>query len=63
MSHADAWLLIAKDIYWFVRWPLLCLLWMWSGTFNSDDNQNMVGMSTALAFTWTLIVANFQVVL
>ena len=64
MEHIDsfaAWALIGKQIYWFVRWPLLCTIWMIVGDSNDARTETEHAIIGFVALLWTLTVANVTV--
>jgi len=61
MNHIESWITVGLDIYWFVRWPLMCFLWMALG---QSDPEKKEGWHIALFFAaviWTLIATNVSV--
>ena len=54
MNH---WLLVGQDLWWFLRWPIMCGLWAMVGIAKSERSDGAF-MLVVLAIGFTLIVAN-----
>lgn len=56
MEH---WLAVGSDIWWVVRWPMFCFLWVSVGiALKSKNSDNFGAALFATAVLVTLIVAN-----
>lgn len=54
MEH---WIAVGQDIWWFIRWPLVCGAWSWAVYDAREHYDNGYGVAF-LAFIVTIIVAN-----
>jgi hypothetical protein len=64
MEHWEtlgAWILVGKQIYWFMRWPLLCTIWMIVGDSNDTRTETEHAIIGFVALLWTIVVANVVV--
>lgn len=61
-EYGQAFLIVGKAIWWFVRWPLVCILWAKFGALTEEGaNESLVYLVLLFAFVVTLIATNVTV--
>ena len=70
MNSPEAWRIVALDIAWFARWPILCVLWAGFGNLTALEEKErargFVGVypdhaAFLIAFIYTVCFANWWV--
>lgn len=53
----NPWIEVGSDILWFIKWPLLCFLWMYLGVIGTENEDPIIPFF--LATIYTIVMANY----
>jgi hypothetical protein len=57
VSKLDAWILVGSQIWWFIKWPLLCFSWYCIGRVG-DVPGHTASLLIVGALIITVLVSN-----